>query len=124
MKQAISVLIVEDEYIVAMTMQSELADAGYDVVGLAATADRAVELAAGNRPDVILMDLRLKGTGDGVDAAFRIHDKGIKSAVIFVTGSAEPQSLARIAQDHPDGIVFKPTTMSDIEKAIRKALQH
>jgi DNA-binding NarL/FixJ family response regulator len=122
MKTALRILVVEDEFIVAMTMKDELEDAGYVVVGMASTADKAVELATSGSPDVIMMDIRLKGTGDGVDAACRIHDLGMKPAVIFVTGSTEPQALARIQQDHPAGVVFKPAAFAEIERAIRTAI--
>jgi two-component system, response regulator PdtaR len=123
MKTGIRVLVVEDEFVVAITMKDELEEAGYDVVGIAATADRAVELAAAGSPDVILMDIRLKGAGDGVDAACRIYEQGMNPAMIFVTGSTEPETLARIQRDHPAGVVFKPAAFSEIERAIRAALQ-
>lgn len=122
MKTGIRVLIVEDEFIVAMTLKDEFEDAGYEVVGLAGTADRAIELACAASPDVILMDVRLKGSGDGVDAACRIHEQGLNPAVIFVTGSTEPEALERIQHDHPSGIVFKPAAFTDIDRAIRTAL--
>lgn len=122
MKTGIRVLIVEDEFIIAMTLKDELEVAGYEVVGLAGTADRAVELACAASPDVILMDIRLKGPGDGVDAACRIHDQGLNPAVIFVTGSAEPEALERIRHDHPSGVVFKPAAFNEIERVIRAAL--
>jgi two-component system, response regulator PdtaR len=123
MKTGIRVLVVEDEFVVAITMKDELEEAGYDVVGIAGTADRAVELAAAGSPDVVLLDIRLRGAGDGVDAACRIHEQGMNPAVIFVTGSTEPETLARIQRDYPAGVVFKPASFGEIERAIRAALQ-
>ncbi len=123
MKTGIRVLVVEDEFVIAMTLKDDLEDAGYEVLGIAGTADKAVQMAGAGSPDVILMDIRLNGTGDGVDAALRIHDRGMKPAVIFVTGSSEPQALARIEKDHPAGVVFKPAAFNEIERAIRAALQ-
>jgi two-component system, response regulator PdtaR len=123
MKVGIRVLVVEDEFVVAMTMKEELEDAGYEVSGIAATADSAVQLAAAGSPDVILMDLRLRGAEDGVDAACRIHAQGMNPAVIFLTGSAEPQAIARIQQDHPASVIFKPAAFNEIERAIQAAVR-
>jgi DNA-binding NarL/FixJ family response regulator len=73
------------------------------------------------RPSVVLMDVRLAGDKDGVDAAMVIHAT-VGSKVIFVTGSREPQTMARIAEDHPAGVLFKPVTDWQLKQAIEIAL--
>ncbi len=116
------VLIVEDEMLVAYGLEEELQDRGYDVVGIAATADDAVALCRAARPEVVLMDVRLKGARDGIDAAQEIADEALGAKVIFVTGSRERQTLERIRSDHPRGILIKPVSPDQIDQAITEVL--
>jgi DNA-binding NarL/FixJ family response regulator len=115
------VLIVDDEYLIAEGLSMQIEDMGLDVCGTAATAEAAIALAETHRPAVVLMDVRLRGPGDGVDAAIAIHDK-IGSKVIFVTGSREPATLSRIEMDHPSGILFKPIFGRQLQIAVEQAL--
>lgn len=119
---ACRVLVVEDELFIAMALEDQLTDYGHIVIGVADNAEQAVAMASEAEPDIILMDVRLKGPGDGVDAAHRIHARGISSAVIFVTGSREPATLARIHADHPSGLLFKPVSGREIDQAIQAAV--
>ena len=116
-----SVLIVDDEFLIAEGLRMQLEDMGMAVCGKAATADEAVAMAQLHRPRLVLMDVRLKGPRDGVDAALDIHDR-LGSKVIFVTGSREPATLARINQDHPSGVLFKPVSGAQLEATIREVL--
>lgn len=118
----VRVLIVEDEALLAMAMEDGLEELGYAVVGTAATAAEAVRMARDLTPRVVLMDVRLKGAADGVDAALAIRDAGLEAKVIFVTGSREPVVLKRIADDHPAGLLFKPVSPEEIGAAIEVAL--
>lgn len=119
----ISVLIVEDEFILAMSMEEDLIDRGYFVTGVAASASDAVDLARRTRPDVILMDIRLKGEADGVDAAQQIHAGQYGSKIIFVTASREPATLERIEKDHPAAVLFKPVAPEEVDRRIRSVLE-
>ena len=67
------IMIVEDESIVAMGIKHKLEDLGYKVVGIVATGEKAVETALETKPDIILMDIVLKGDMDGIEAAQQIH---------------------------------------------------
>lgn len=115
------VLVVEDEYLIAEGLRLQLQDMGLTVCGTAATAESAVALAETHRPSVVLMDVRLRGVGDGVDAALAIHEK-VGSKVIFVTGSREPATLSRIQLDHPSAILFKPVFGRQLQTAVEQAL--
>ena len=116
-----SVLVVEDEYLIAEGLCLQLEDIGLTVCGVAATAEAAVALAEAHRPAVVLMDVRLRGDGDGVDAALAIHAK-VGSKVIFVTGSREPATLSRIQLDHPAAILFKPLFGRQLQTAVEQVL--
>ena len=76
------ILIVEDNWLVAIEMEAALSDAGYQVIGIAMSADQAVQLCETERPDAVLMDVRLQGQRDGVDAAIEVRARfGIRSGV-------------------------------------------
>jgi PleD family two-component response regulator len=79
---AIRVLIVEDEYFVALHVETILSDTGCDVVGIATSADEAVAKARQSLPDLILMDIRLPGDRDGIDAASEIT-RALKIPIVF-----------------------------------------
>jgi DNA-binding NarL/FixJ family response regulator len=114
------VLVVEDEFLIAQGICMQVEDIGLPVCGTAATADDAVAAAIAHRPMIVLMDVRLQGLGDGVDAALAIHEH-VGSKVIFVTGSREPATLDRIGLDHPAGVLFKPVSDRQLRTAIEAA---
>lgn len=116
------ILIVEDEYLIATALEMELDAMGYAVCGIAASAAEAIRLARREQPDVVLMDMRLKGKRDGVDAARAIFAEGLAAKIIFVTGSREQQTIDRIQTDHPAGILIKPVGPDQIDATIRRVV--
>jgi CheY-like chemotaxis protein len=116
-----SVLVVDDEYLIAQGLCLQVEGMGLPVCGVAATAETAIALAKDHRPSVVLMDVRLRGDRDGVDAAMAIHDE-VGSKVIFITGSREPATLARIQMDHPSAILFKPLFGRQLQSAVEQAM--
>jgi DNA-binding NarL/FixJ family response regulator len=115
------VAIVDDEFLIAAGLSAQLEEMGITVCGTAATADEAVELAQAARPAVVLMDVRLGGDRDGVDAAIAIHET-VGSKVIFITGSRDAATMDRISQDHPAGVLIKPVGDWQLRQAINAAL--
>ena len=101
------VLIVEDESIVAMDLKNSLKILGYEVVGTAATGEEAIARANETRPDLVLMDIILKGDMDGVEASEVIrarHD----IPIIFLTACADDMTLQRAKVTEPLGYLLKP----------------
>ena len=115
------VLVVDDEFLIAQGLRLQVEDLDLAVCGTAASAEEAVALAQAHRPDLVLMDVRLLGDKDGVDAALAIHHT-VGSQVIFITGSREPSTLERIRMDHPAGVLFKPISDRQLKSAIEAAL--
>ncbi|WP_297506725.1 response regulator [uncultured Caulobacter sp.] len=113
------VLIVDDEFIITETLRIYVEDLGLEVCGTAATADAAVDMALAQKPFLVLMDVRLQGERDGVDAALAIHEQ-VGAKVIFITGSREPATLTRIQSDHPAGILFKPISEGQLVSTIQR----
>ena len=89
---------------------------------MAATAVKAVELARRHRPGIILMDVRLKGE-EGRRRCRPGNTWTLDVAIIFITGSREPETVARIRQDHPAAILFKPILPVHLREAIEKVRQ-
>jgi CheY-like chemotaxis protein len=116
-----SVLIVEDEHVIAMGLSVQIEDMGLRVCATADTAEAAVAEARMHCPAIVLMDVRLRGKKDGVDAAQAIHDS-VGSKVIFITGSREQNTIDRIAQDHPFATLFKPITDRQLQATVREAM--
>jgi CheY-like chemotaxis protein len=93
------ILIVEDEMFVALDIEAAVIKAGHRVVGFAGTAERAVAMADEMRPDLVLMDIRLPGKSDGVDAAIEIRQRfDIPSLIISAYSDTETRERARPAR--------------------------
>jgi CheY-like chemotaxis protein len=114
-------LVVDDDFLNADLFSMLLRDMGVDVCGTAASATEALTLARQHQPRLVLMDVRLKGQQDGIDAAAAIH-QAIGSQIIYITGSREPAVQERIAKIHPAPILFKPVRFDQLKKAVLQAL--
>jgi two-component system, cell cycle sensor histidine kinase and response regulator CckA len=113
-------LIVEDEAIVAMDLQQRLERLGHQVVGTAATGEAAIRRAGETRPDVTLMDIRLKGEMDGVAAAAEI-DRRFDTPVVFLTAHSDTATVQRATGAEPFGYLVKPVDDRELEIAIAVA---
>jgi len=115
------ILIVEDESIIALELKTYLADLGYNVVDLAASGEQAIEAAGRYRPDLVLMDIILRGKMDGIEAAGQIRSRyGLP--VIFLTAHTDDQTLQRAKVTDPFGYLIKPFQMRDLNIAIEMGL--
>ena len=101
------ILIVEDEAVVAMDLEDRLASLGYQLVDQAVSAEEAVRLTQEHRPDLVLMDIRLRGDMDGIAAAQAIHRR-FQIPVIFLTAYSDDETLARAKLAEPFGYLLKP----------------
>jgi CheY-like chemotaxis protein len=117
------VLIVDDDWMIADLWSMVLDDMGMRVCGPAATAEAAIKLAQAHRPSVVLMDVRLRSKVDGVDAAIAIRSL-VGSRIIFVTGSREPETVARMQTGQPAAILSKPVSDQRLQAAIRAAMRN
>jgi DNA-binding LytR/AlgR family response regulator len=117
----ISVLVVEDEIIVSKDIQNSLKRLGYTIVGSAASGDKAIEAAIKTKPDIILMDIMLKGEMNGIEAAEKIKEK-MKVPIIFLTAYAEDATLSKAKMVEPYGYILKPFKEIDLKTAIEVAV--
>lgn len=115
------ILIVEDEGVVALHIEKALEKLGYVVAGIANSGDGAIVKATEIRPDLVLMDIVLKGAVDGIDAAEKISAI-LNIPVIYLTAHADESTLQRAKLTEPFGYIVKPFRERDLQIAIEFAL--
>lgn len=123
MPQGSKILVVEDEMIISMEIKQKLQTMGYVVTGQAITGESAIQKAGETQPDIILMDIRLKGEMDGITAAKRIIDL-YDLPIIFLTAHSDKATLERAIAVSPSGYLLKPfkerELMTNIEMSLHK----
>lgn len=118
---AVGILIVEDDWFVSMEMEAAVEAAGHRVAGIVASAEEAVAAAAATRPSLVLMDIRLRGARDGVDAAAEIRARfGVRS--LFCSAHNDPATIRRAEAADPVGWLPKPYSEHQLAEAIATAL--
>ncbi len=115
------VLVVDDEVLISELWCMILEDMQLDVCATATTAASAIALANEHRPKLVLMDVRLEGPSDGVDAALAIQ-RTVGSKIIFVTGSRDAPTLDRITAARAAGVLFKPLREQQLQLAVAAAI--
>jgi CheY-like chemotaxis protein len=116
-----TILIVEDEKVVAKAVQETLNRLGYDVKGIATSGEEAVRKVAEVKPDLVLMDIVLSGVLDGIQAAEQIT-KSQDVAIVYMTALSDTKTLQRVKQASPFGYVHKPVQDRELHTAIEVAL--
>ncbi|HHX99789.1 MAG TPA: response regulator [Methanothermobacter sp.] len=114
------ILIVEDEVVEVMNLKNNLQLMGYDVLAVASYGDEAIEKAKKLNPDLILMDVVLKGSMDGIEAAK--HIKKLKIPIIFLTGLLDDGTVNRALLSEPYGYIIKPYDNRKLKISIEVAL--
>jgi CheY-like chemotaxis protein len=115
------ILIVEDEVITAMELRSRLENAGYTVSAIVSSAEDAIAGLSSYRPDLVLMDIRLRGDMDGIQAAEAIRRR-YDIAVVYLTAYADEETSQRAEATHPYGYIYKPFEEQDIYTTVERAL--
>ena len=118
----VSILLVEDDDIIARVEDWRLKNLGYTVCGRASTGAEAMELVVNKKPDLVLMDINIKGNIDGIETAKMIK-KGFNIPVIYVTSHSDGATLDRAKETKPDGYIIKPFDDNDLRVAIELALK-
>lgn len=115
------ILLVEDEVIVAMTIEDSLVNMGYEVIGTVDNGLSAIELAEKEKPDLILMDVRIHGDIDGIETVERINEK-MDIPVIFLTAHSDEGTLSRVLRTKPYGFLIKPFREKELYANIETAI--
>lgn len=115
------ILIIENEILIARELEARLKGLDYAVVGIVLSGREAIQAASELRPDIVLMDIVLKGALDGISAADEIRTR-FDIPVVYVTAYADESTLKRAKVTEPYGYIVKPFSESEVHAAIEMAL--
>jgi DNA-binding response OmpR family regulator len=115
------ILIVEDNYFVGLTIENALVDAGYEVLGVVDSGEDALERARNETPHLVLMDIRLAGKMDGIEAAIALRALGI--TCVMASAHSDADMKRRGAEAQPAGWLVKPFSDADLVAAVQLALR-
>ncbi|MCX9077912.1 MAG: response regulator [Candidatus Methanoperedens sp.] len=117
-----NILIVEDESIVALDIKMTLRRMGHHVIATVDSGHDAIIVAVRDKPDLILMDIRLKGDIDGISASHAINQQ-CQIPIIYLTGQLDESTVKRAQSTHPTGYLAKPFAVADLAALIDQALE-
>lgn len=117
MNSPAKILIVEDEMIIGANISLQLSKLGYDVTGIVSRGEEALAHVKQNPPDIVLMDIQLKGELDGIDTVIRMQQE-MDMPVIYLTANADDDNFERAKATNPFAFISKPFKKLDLEHAI------
>jgi DNA-binding LytR/AlgR family response regulator len=120
MKNPLKILIVEDEMLIAANIANQLETLGYEVVGIIPRGEEAVKVVQNEKPDLILMDINLKGELNGIEAAKKIQQDG-QIPIIYLTANNDDAHFERAKGTNPYAFISKPFKKLDLQRALELA---
>ena len=118
-----NILIVEDENIIAMDIRFMLENLGYKISGVVSSGEDSIKKASNMLPDLILMDIKLKGKIDGVSAANQIY-KSLRIPVVYLTAYLDNSTMDRVKKTMHFGFISKPFEEKELQNIIEETLAH
>lgn len=115
------VLIIEDETLICEELRERLTRLGFVVIDTVDSAEEGIPIAVRERPDLILMDIRLQGEKDGVEAVQEIR-QAMDVPIVYLTAHSDPLTVARANRTEHDGFILKPFQKSELQSTIEVAL--
>ena len=116
------ILVVEDEGIVATDIQRCLEDGGFEVTGIATSMDDAIREASRSCPDLVLMDIRIQGEADGIDAGDHLH-RHFGLPIVYLTAHDDRDTMARAKRTEPMAFLIKPFKPAELTSTVEIALK-
>lgn len=117
MGEAVKILIVEDEMVIAANISLQLTELGYEVTGILPRGEEALSQIQIDRPDIVLLDIRLKGELDGIETAHEIQ-RNYTIPIIYLTANTDETLFNRAKETHPYAFISKPFKKLDLQRAI------
>ena len=114
-------LIVEDEILIAEELRERLSRLGFLVIAAVDSAEESIAIATKERPDLVLMDIRLKGEKDGVQAAMEIR-RQVDVPIVYLTAYSDGLTVERAKQTEHDGFILKPYLRRELQVTIEIAM--
>ena len=122
MAQSVKILIVEDEMVIAANISLQLSEMGYEVVGILPRGEEALIQIKENQPDIVIMDIQLKGELDGIETAHLMQIE-YNIPIIYLTANADDANFNRAKETHPYGFISKPFKKLDLQRAIELTME-
>lgn len=116
------VLIVEDEILIAEELKERLSRLGYSVIAAVDSADEGIGIATKEVPDLVLMDIRLRGEKDGVEAAVEIR-RQVDVPIVYLTAHSDKLTVDRAQKTDHDGFLLKPFHRRELQSTIEVAMK-
>jgi DNA-binding LytR/AlgR family response regulator len=117
MHNLIKILVVEDEMIIGAKISMQLATLGYEVTGILSRGEEVLNHVKENKPDIILLDINLKGKMDGIETAMLV-EKHFQIPVIYLTANSDAATFNRAKTTKPAAFISKPFKQLDLQRAI------
>ncbi len=117
------IMIVEDDKIISMEMKQRLTNMGYEVVAVVTSGADAIETATNKSPDLVLMDIKLEGYMDGIQAADKIHYL-LDIPILYLTAYSDDLTYQRAKETDPSGFLAKPFDEKVLQAEIEYALEN
>ncbi|MGI9532136.1 LytR/AlgR family response regulator transcription factor [Lutimonas sp.] len=117
MKSPAKILIVEDEMIIGANISLQLSKLGYEVTGIVSRGEEALTHVKQSRPDIVLMDIQLKGALDGIETVTQMH-RETNMPIIYLTANADEENFERAKSTNPYAFISKPFKKLDLQHAI------
>ncbi len=118
MIQPIQILVVEDEMIIAANISMQLTEMGYEVSGIFPRGEEAISHIKNSVPDIVLIDIQLKGELDGIETAQKMQEFHNNLAIIYLTANADEANFNRAKLTHPYAFISKPFKKLDLQRGI------
>jgi len=115
-------LIVEDEILIAEELKERLSRLGFSVIAAVDSADEGIAIATRERPDLVLMDIRLKGKKDGLQAAKEIRQQ-VDVPIVYLTAHSDQLTVDRAKSTEHDGFILKPFQRRELQSTIEVAMR-
>ncbi len=119
----VKILIVEDEMVIAANISLQLSELGYEVMGIVPRGEDALRHVADNRPDIVLMDINLKGKIDGIETARQLRST-YGTAIIYLTANADDDHFNRAKSTRPSAFISKPYKKRDLQRALELTIEN
>lgn len=120
MQSQLKILIVEDEMLIAANIANQLEAFGYEVIGIIPRGEEAIKVVQNDKPDLVLMDINLKGEIDGIETAKRIQQEG-PIPIIYLTANSDDEHFNRAKATNPYAFLSKPFKRLDLQRALELA---
>ncbi len=111
------ILIVEDDMLIAANLSLQLTKLGYDIGGIVSKGEDAIAHVKQNKPDIVLMDINLKGEIDGIETALAIHEQK-EVPIIYLTANNDDATFSRAKATHPYAFISKPFNKLNLQRTI------